>query len=202
MNMAFEILCDKSHAALRRGVRIGTRRRQKGRIMHAPPSLLAFSSPLLLRGLSILSDYLDKAAAQAAQDGTGPAALLDARLAPDMLPLSGQVQMASGKAKNGLARLTGVTAPVFEDTETSFEELKARIDRTTAFIEAIPPGAFVGAADREIELRFGGATRRMDGQAYLTKFLLPDFYFHLATAHGILRHNGLGIGKADYLGTS
>jgi uncharacterized protein len=161
-----------------------------------PATLCTFTIPLLTRGLSVLSDYMDKAATHAKTLGIDPAALVSARLAPDMMPLSGQVQSACDKAKNGVARLTGTTAPAYADTETTLEELKARIAKTLLFLNAVTPAQFEGAGDRVVTLR----DRTMTGHVYLTQILLPDFYFHIATAHGILRHNGLAIGKADYLG--
>ena len=164
------------------------------------PAFYAFTSPLLVRGLSILSGYMDKAAAHVAENGIDPAVLINARLASDMMPLSGQVQRASDKAKNGIARLAGISAPAFADTETSFEELKDRLGRTMAFIETVPSPLLEAAAERRVEFRFPGVTGPMNGHAYLTKFLLPDFYLHIAIAHGILRHHGLEIGKVDYLG--
>lgn len=158
------------------------------------------SVPAMTRGFAVLSGYLDKAKAHAEAGGVDPAELLGARLAPDMLPFSAQIQRASDKAKNGVGRLTGVAAPSFADTEASFDELRTRIARTVEFIGALTPAQFEGAEERRVELRFRGLSAEMSGFAYLTKLLLPDFYFHIATAHGILRHKGLAIGKADYLG--
>ena len=164
-------------------------------------TLYAFSAPLLTRGLSILSIYMDKAIEHAATHGLDEDVLFSARLAPDMQPLSSQVQMAGDKAKNGVSRLVGITPPAYPDTETTFDQLKTRLAKTIDFIGTITPAQFEGSGEREVELRFKGSNLVMTGHDYLTKGLLPDFYFHLASAHGILRHNGLAIGKADYLGT-
>jgi hypothetical protein len=156
--------------------------------------------PVLIRGLGVLKDYLDKAATFAAEKGIDPAVLIDARLAPDMLPFSAQLQRASDNAKGGIGRLTGVAVPSFPDTETGFAELKERIDKTTAFLRSVGPDRFEGSESRPVELTFGGAKTTLRGERYLLVILLPNFFFHIATAHGILRHAGLPIGKADYLG--
>lgn len=158
------------------------------------------SVPAMTRGFAVLSGYLAKARGHAAAGGIDPAEIIGARLAPDMLPFSGQIQRASDKAKNGVGRLTGVAAPSFADTETSFDELEARIARTVEFIGGLTPAQFEGAEERRVELKFRSLSAEMSGFAYLTRLLLPDFYFHIATAHGILRHKGLAIGKSDYLG--
>ena len=162
-------------------------------------TLYAFTVPPLIRGLSVLSTYMDKAIEHATRHGTSADALFGARLAPDMQPLSSQVQMACDKAKNGVGRLAGVTPPPYSDTETTFDELKARIAKTQAFIQTITAASFEGAGERIIEFRFKG-TQMISGHDYLTKVLLPDFYYHIATAHAIFRSNGLQLGKADYLG--
>jgi hypothetical protein len=162
--------------------------------------LYGFTVPLLTRGLSILATYMDKAIKHAEATGTSEDVMFKARLASDMSALSSQIQMACDKAKNGVARLTGRTAPAYPDTETTFHELSLRIAKTKSFVDAITLDQFEGAGDRLVELRYKGAIRTMNGHDYLTKVLLPDFYFHVATTHGILRHCGLAVGKADYLG--
>lgn len=156
--------------------------------------------PALTRGLSILSTYLDKAEADAEARNIKPAAILDARLYPDMLSFASQVQRVSDTAKASVARLAAVEAPAFEDTETSFAELKERVAKTIAYIESVPASAFEGAGERSIELRFGKLTKTLSGRDYVTKFMLPNFYFHVVTAHDILRHNGVVVGKRDFLG--
>jgi hypothetical protein len=160
-------------------------------------SFYDFTTPLFMRGLTVLSDYMDKTIAYSE---THPADLFEAKLAPDMFPLSRQVQSACDKAKNGIARLISVPAPSFQDTETTFKELKTRIAKTLTFLNMSTPAQFEGADERMVEFRFPGVKGPISGHAYLTEFLLPDFCFHVATVHDILRHNGLAIGKADYLG--
>ncbi|MEW6122160.1 MAG: DUF1993 domain-containing protein [Pseudomonadota bacterium] len=159
-------------------------------------SIYAYTVPVLVRGLTTLSAYMDKAEAFAAERGIDPATLVNACLAPDMLPLSGQVQRASDTAKGSIQRLTGLTAPSFPDTETTLADLKDRIARTIAFVETATPDLFDGAEERSIDLRI----LTLSGADYPTHFMLPNFFFHLATAHAILRQAGLPIGKKDYLG--
>lgn len=156
------------------------------------------SVPLLVHGLQQLSHLLDRGQAHAAAQGQDPATLIDARLAPDMLPLSAQVQRASDTAKFTVQRLSEVAAPKMEDNETTFPQLQARIAATIDYLQSVPASAFEG--EREIVLKFGQLQSRFDGPRYLTGFALPNFYFHVATAHGILRQQGVGIGKLDYLG--
>jgi hypothetical protein len=158
------------------------------------------SSPVFLRGLSILSDLLRKGEAHAAEKGIDPASLLDARLAPDMLPFTRQVQFSCDTAKRGVARLTGIEAPSYADDETSFAQLQARIDKTKAFVAGIPVSAFAGADTKDIELKLPDATFHFTGVDYLIRFALPNFYFHLTTAYDILRAQGVAIGKLDFLG--
>ncbi|MEP9379595.1 DUF1993 domain-containing protein [Aquabacter sp. CN5-332] len=158
-------------------------------------SIYDYTVPVLARGLTILSTYMDKAAAHAAAQGIDPSELINARLAPDMLPLSGQIQRASDTAKASITRLTGVAAPSFPDTETTFPELKERLANTLAFVESVAPAQFEGAEAREVDLRF----LKVSGADYPAQFMLPNFFFHLAIAHGILRQAGVNIGKKDYL---
>jgi hypothetical protein len=163
--------------------------------------LHAFSVIPYRQGLVALSGVLGKAAAHAAAAKIEPRALLDARLFPDMFPLTGQVQVACDHAKRGVARLLGIEAPKHEDTEASFEELQARIASTLAFVEANGTRErFAGRENAAIELRLGGETRRYTPIDYLTWFSLPNFYFHLTTAYDLLRHNGVPLGKRDFLG--
>jgi hypothetical protein len=147
-----------------------------------------------------LSNLLDKAAAHAAAKHIDPAVLLQARLFPDMLPLVRQVQIAADDAKYGVARLTGVEAPVFADDEATFEALKARIERIRAFITGVPPERFEGAETRRVEVPIRAGARVFDGRTFLLRWAMPDFYFHVVTAYGLLRHNGVEVGKRDYLG--
>ncbi len=163
-------------------------------------SIYDVSIPALVRGLQVLTAYMDKAAAHAAEAGLDPTSLVGARLAPDMLPLSGQIQRASDTAKAAVPRLTGLAAPSFPDTETTFDDLKARLANTIAFLESVPQDAFATSAERSIELKFGPHSTTLTGSGFVTKFLLPNFYFHVATAHAILRSQGVNVGKLDYLG--
>ena len=166
--------------------------------MHHP--LYRLSVPGFIRGLGVLSGYLQKAEAFATEKGIDPKTLVEARLAPDMLSLAGQVQRASDTSKGSIVRLTGVAAPRFEDNEASIAELRQRIAKSLAFIDTVDPAAFEGSERREITLSFPTLKATFNGEDYLLKFALPNFYFHLATAHAILRQQGLAIGKTDYLG--
>jgi uncharacterized protein len=163
-------------------------------------SMYDLSVPVLQRGLGVLSNYLDKASAYATERGIDPTVLINARLAPDMLPLAGQVQRASDGAKGVGARLTGADAPSFPDTETTFAGLGERVAKTVAYLQTITPQSLEGSDARPITLKFGSQSVTLRGDAYLTGFALPNFFFHVTTAHNILRHNGLAIGKKDYLG--
>ncbi|SME92698.1 hypothetical protein SAMN06265365_101523 [Tistlia consotensis] len=164
------------------------------------PTIHELTIPVLTHGLGVLSGYLDKAEAHAAARGLDPAELVGARLAPDMLPLSGQIQRASDTAKASVARLTGLAAPSFPDSETTLAELKERVARTLAFLGGVGREPFDGAEARSIELRFGKFQASYSGADYVTRFMLPNFFFHVTTAHGILRHQGVEVGKLDYLG--
>ncbi len=165
-----------------------------------PNDIFDFSVGIFLRGHGILAELLNKAEAHAAERKVAPTVLLTARLFPDMFPLTGQVQGACDTAKRTTARLIGVEAPRFEDNETSFAELHARIRKTTAFVESHPADALLAAAERTVELKAGAGTVNLTTSQYLTRFALPNFYFHITTAYDILRHNGVVLGKRDYLG--
>ncbi|WP_018183008.1 DUF1993 family protein [Kaistia granuli] len=162
-------------------------------------SIYEASLPVFIRSFGNLQAILDKAVAQSARDGIDPATLVEARLAPDMLPLSGQIQRASDTAKGAAARLAGIEMPSFPDTETTFPELKARIERTVAFLNSVKPEALDGSETRTISLRNGAL--QLDGRTYLLNHALPNFFFHVTTAYGVLRHKGITICKADYLGS-
>jgi hypothetical protein len=156
--------------------------------------------PALDRALTALDAILDKAAAYAAERKIDPAVLTSARLAPDMHPLSRQVQLLSDTAKGACARLAGLDVPSFADTETTFPELKARIAKTLDFIRTVKPEQIDGSEGRAITLKAGKRELQFTGQDYLLGFAIPNFYFHVAIAYAILRHNGVPIGKLDYLG--
>lgn len=163
-------------------------------------SIYDASLPVLKRGLTNLAGLLTKAEASAAARKIDPAVLLAARLAPDMHPLTRQVQIASDSAKGAAARLTGTEAPSFPDTETTFAELHARIDKTIAYLDSFSPAQLDGAETREIVLKTPNGDFAFTGQSFLLTFALPNFFFHITIAHAILRHNGVDIGKFDYLG--
>ncbi len=164
-------------------------------------SMYDASVPVIRQMLTALSDVLAKAEAHAADRKIDPAALLQARLFPDMLPMVRQVQIACDFAKSIPSRLARVDVPAYEDSEQSFEELRARIARTLAVIDGIAPSAFEGSEAIEIVLRPGTPKeRKIGGQAYLLNYGLPQFFFHVTTAYALLRHNGLEIGKKDYMG--
>ena len=153
------------------------------------------SVPIFVSSLSDMRAWLDKAA-----EKFDPAALIEARLAPDMRPLSAQFQMASDSAKNAAARLTGKEAPSMPDTEASFDELRSRCDRTIDFLKSFTAEEFAGSEEREIVLSFpNGSGYRFAGGRYLSGFALPNFFFHVTTAYAILRNAGVPLGKPDFL---
>jgi hypothetical protein len=159
------------------------------------------SVPRYLHMLRNLAAILAKGEEHATAHKIDPAALLGARLFPDMLPLVKQVQIASDQAKGATARLAGVEVPRFEDTEQSFAELQERLAKTIVFIESLPAEGFEGAEARQINLKVGGQDLTFQGMPYLLGYALPNFYFHVVTAYDILRHNGVELHKHDYIGT-
>jgi hypothetical protein len=163
-------------------------------------SMYQASVPVFLKTLGNLSAILDKGAAFAAARKIEPSVLLGYRLAPDMLNLTRQVQIASDHAKRAAARLAGIEAPAYEDNEASFADLKARIDKTVAFINTLKPGQIDGSEGRQIALKVGGIDMTLTGQTYLLHNALPNFFFHTTTAYAILRHCGVEIGKKDFIG--
>ena len=165
-----------------------------------PFSMSQTSLPVFEIGLNALSGVLDKAAAYAAAKKVDPAVLLGWRLAPDMFALARQVQVACDQAKNGAARLAGAEPPKFEDTETSLDQLKARIARTVTYIKTLDAKAIDASADREITFPLGPTKGQMKGGDFLNHFVLPKFYFHLTAAYAIVRHCGVELGKRDFLG--
>jgi len=153
--------------------------------------------------LTGLGKILDKAAQHASAKKFDPSVLVNARLAPDMFPLSKQVQIACDFAKGAAARLAGKEAPKFEDNEQTIDELKARVAKTLDYVKSFGPAAFEGAEDRDIKLSFpNGMSLEFKGLAFLRDWALPNFYFHAVTAYDILRHNGIEIGKRDYLNSN
>ncbi|MFK3649689.1 DUF1993 family protein [Lysobacter enzymogenes] len=162
-------------------------------------SLYDISVPAFQRGLDVLSHLLDRAVAHAREQGQDPAQLLTGRLAPDMYTLIGQVQSASDAAKFGAARLAGIVPPSFPDDETTLEQLRERIAKTQEFLRSVPAQSMDGQEEREIVIRPGGRELTFVARDYIRGFVLPNFYFHLTTAYGILRHLGVPLGKMDYL---
>lgn len=163
-------------------------------------TLYQASVPPFVQLLKALRGVLSKAQAQAEAMKVAPEVLLQARLYPNMFPLVRQVQIATDFAKGASARLAGLEPPKYEDTERSFEELYARIDRTLEFIGTLSPAQIDGQEDRTIELKVGGNPLTFKGQQYLVGFALPNFYFHVTIAYAILRHNGIDVGKRDFVG--
>lgn len=156
--------------------------------------------PVFLRGFKAMAAFLEKARAHADANGIAHDELLTARLYEDMAPLTSQIQRASDAAKFAGARLAGIDAPAMPDTEASFDELQARIAATVAFLNSVPRDAIDGQEDRDVELKTPSRSFQFKGRGYLLGFALPNFYFHVATAYGILRHKGVPLGKMDYLG--
>ncbi len=150
--------------------------------------------------LGNLSNLLDKGAAYAQAKKFEPSVLVNSRLAPDMLPLSRQVQIACDMIKNGTARLAAQDAPRFEDNEQTIDELKARIAKTIAYIKSVPASAFAGSEDRDITIPMRDTPLEMKGLPYLRNFVLPNFYFHVSMTYALLRHNGVEVGKRDFMG--
>ena len=163
-------------------------------------SMYQASVPRFVNVLGNLSNILDKAQAHVDAKKLDPAALTGYRLFPDMLPMSKQVQIACDTAKGAVARLAGMDIPVYEDNEKTLAEMKARIAKTVTFIQTVTPAQIDGSEDKEIVIKRGDKETRYKGMQFLLGHALPNFYFHVTTAYNILRHNGVEIGKRDYLG--
>ncbi len=163
-------------------------------------SVHALSADLFTSILSNLSALLEKAAAHAVAKKYDAGVLVGSRLAPDMLPLSRQVQIACDLAKNSLARLAAQESPRFEDNEKTIEELRQRIARTIDYIQSVPAAALEGCESRDIQVPAGERTLHFKGLAFLQRWAIPNVFFHVTTAYNILRHNGVEIGKRDFLG--
>ncbi len=160
------------------------------------------SIPTFQRGFAVLSKLLDKAEALADEKKFKPEVLVNARLAPDMLSLAGQIQRLSDTAKGAASRLTGTEAPSFPDEEVTLADLRARIEKTTTYLASLPESAYAGAEERDVVLKTRQQEVHFTGKDYLLTFAIPNFYFHLTTAYAILRHNGVAVGKMDFLGRS
>ncbi len=163
-------------------------------------SMYEISVPQIVRGLTQLEHILAKGAAHAKEKDLDPGQLVQARLAPDMLTLAGQVQRASDTAKATIARITGAEAPAFPDEEGTFDQLIARSEKTRAFVQGVDRALFDTSAERVVEMKLGGNMYQFSGQQYLLAFGLPNFYFHITTAYDVLRNQGVPIGKRDFLG--
>lgn len=156
--------------------------------------------PPLTRVLTNLTGILEKAAAHCEAKKIDPAVLIGSRLYPDMFPFARQVQIATDNAKGSAARLAGMDPPRYEDTETIFPELIARVRKTADFLATFKPEQIDGSEERTITLNMRHGTLTFPGQTYLLNYALPNFYFHTTTAYAILRHNGIEVGKQDFLG--
>ena len=162
-------------------------------------SMYQTSVPVFLHGLGTLTHILRKGEAHAHETGADPASYVDARLAPDMLTLAGQIQRASDTSKFALERLSGVAAPKMEDNEKTLAELLSRVERTAAYIGSIPEAQLDGTDTKRIELKLRDFNPVFTGASYLLTFAVPNFYFHVTTAYDILRHKGVPLAKLDYL---
>ncbi len=158
------------------------------------------SVPIFTRMLGNLGTWLDKAEAHAQAKKFDPAVYLGARLAPDMLPFTTQIQIACDGAKFGVSRLAGVDAPKFDDSESSIAELRERVRATIEFIRSVPASKLDGTEARDVTIPRRAGPMTMKGEAYLKHYVLPNFFFHITTAYALLRHNGVELGKTDYLG--
>lgn len=165
-----------------------------------PLSMYQASVPVFVRTLGVLTHVLEKGAAFADARKIDPSVLINARLAPDMLPLSRQVQIAGDMVMRGTARLAGQEFPNNPDTETTFPELKERIAKTLRFLDGFTAAQIDGSEERPITVKFGDRSLTFTGQDYLLNFVLPNLYFHVTAAYLILRHNGVEVGKRDFLG--
>ena len=163
-------------------------------------NLYQASVPVFKQMLLALSDVLSKAEAHAEARKVEPAVLLQIRLALDMFPLVRQVQIACDSAKGAVARLAGVEIPKHEDTEKTFDDLKARIAKTLAFIATVKPAQIDGTEDKAIVTKRGDKETHYKGLQFLLGHAVPNFYFHVTTTYNMLRHNGVEIGKKDFLG--
>jgi len=163
-------------------------------------SIYEASIPVFQQMLKNLSGLLEKADTYAKANNISEEELVNSRLYPDMFELKRQIQIATDHAKGAAARLAGADVPSFPDTETTIESLQARINKTLDFISSFPPEQFEGGEERAIKLVFPWATFEFNGSRYLTYWALPNFFFHTTTAYDILRHKGVNVGKADFIG--
>ena len=163
-------------------------------------SMHSASVPVFVRMLGNLDSWLAKAEAHALAKKFETGVYLNARLAPDMLPFTKQIQIACDGAKFGVARLAGVDSPKFEDNETTLAELRERIAKTVAYVKSVPAAQLDGTEDKDVVIPRRDGSMTLKGEFYLKHFVLPNFFFHVTTAYALLRHNGVELGKGDYLG--
>ena len=163
-------------------------------------SMYQASGPVFIRALENLSAILKKGEASAQARSIDPSVFINSRLAPDMLPLARQIHIATDGVKGAAARLTGTEIPSYTDDETTFEELQARIAKTVAFLKTVPEAGFEGSDTRPVILKLRNGEREFTGASYLQGFVIPNLYFHVTAAYLILRHNGVDLGKPDFLG--
>jgi uncharacterized protein len=163
-------------------------------------SMHAMSHGVFKKALTQLLHVMEKGVASAKARGFDASVLVDSRLAPDMLPFNKQIQLTSDFAKNSMARLAGIDAPKFEDTETTMDELFARVKKTIEYIDTVPAAALEGSETRDIKIPLRDRTVEFKGLEYLQVWAIPNFFFHHVTAYNLLRHNGVDIGKRDFLG--
>jgi hypothetical protein len=164
-------------------------------------SMHSASVPMFVRMLNNMLTWLDKAEAHARAKNFDVNNFVGLRLAPDMHPFSRQIQIASDSCKGCVARLAGTDAPSWPDEEATFDELRARIRKTIAFAESVPPAEIDGSDAKDVTLAIPGRELHFTGEAFLTHFALPNFFFHVAMTYALLRHGGVDLGKLDYLGT-
>ena len=163
-------------------------------------SMHAMSHGVFKKALLQLQHVMEKAVANAKARNFDTSVLVNARLAPDMFPFAKQIQLTSDFAKNSMGRLLGVDPPKFEDNETTMDELFARVKKTIEYIDSIPESALEGSETRDIVIKLRDRTVEFKGLPYLQHWAIPNFYFHFVTAYNLLRHNGVDIGKRDFLG--
>ncbi len=163
-------------------------------------SMYRASIPVFIRGLDVLVSLIAKAETHAKEKGLGDTDITSTRLIEDMLPFTGQIQRASDTSKLSAVRLSGVEAPSFDDTETTFAELRERLTKTLAYLKSVDQSTLEGSETREVTLKQRTGEITFSGSDYLFLFALPNFYFHVVTAYDILRQLGVPVGKLDYLG--
>ena len=164
-------------------------------------SMHAMSHDVFKKALTQLLHVMEKAVANATARGFDVSVLVNSRLAPDMLPFSRQIQLTSDFAKNSMARLAGVDPPKFEDVETTMDELVARVKKTLEYVDSVGPAALEGSETRQIVIKLRDRTVEFPGLVFLQTWAIPNFFFHHVTAYNLLRHNGVDIGKRDFLGS-